>query len=64
MLVRGEMPIADVARQLDFADVSTFHRAFRRWTGQTPATYRASHSAQQLASFSPPQQQPSNQQPS
>ncbi len=64
MLVRGEMPIADVARQLDFADVSTFHRAFRRWTGQTPATYRASHSAQQLASFSPPPQQPSNQQPS
>jgi AraC-like DNA-binding protein len=51
MLVRGEMPIADVARQLDFADVSTFHRAFRRWTGQTPATYRASHTSQHLSSF-------------
>lgn len=48
MLVRGDLPIADVARQLDFADVSTFHRAFRRWTGQTPATYRASHSMRRL----------------
>jgi len=52
MLVRGEMPIADVARQLDFADVSTFHRAFRRWTGQTPATYRSSHTAQGLNGLS------------
>lgn len=52
MLVRGDLPIADVARQLDFADVSTFHRAFRRWTGQTPATYRSSHTAQGLSGLS------------
>lgn len=56
MLVRGDLPIADVARQLDFADVSTFHRAFRRWTGQTPATYRANHSARQLGALTTSQQ--------
>jgi AraC-like DNA-binding protein len=56
MLVRGELPIADVARQLDFADVSTFHRAFRRWTGQTPASYRSNHSTQRLGPLTTTQQ--------
>lgn len=56
MLVRGDLPIADVARQLDFADVSTFHRAFRRWTGQTPASYRANHAAQRLGELGSTQQ--------
>jgi AraC-like DNA-binding protein len=56
MLVRGDLPIADVARQLDFADVSTFHRAFRRWTGQTPASYRANHATQQLGALTTSQQ--------
>jgi AraC-like DNA-binding protein len=56
MLVRGDLPIADVARQLDFADVSTFHRAFRRWTGQTPASYRSNHATQQLGALTTSQQ--------
>lgn len=34
-------PIKQVAHALAFADVSAFHRAFKRWTGQTPAEYRA-----------------------
>jgi AraC-like DNA-binding protein len=32
--------IAEVAFLLGFSEVSTFHRAFKRWTGVTPATYR------------------------
>jgi AraC-like DNA-binding protein len=32
--------IAEVAFRLGFSEVSTFHRAFKRWTGLTPAAYR------------------------
>lgn len=33
--------IAEIAFLLGFSDVSTFHRAFKRWTGHTPHEYRA-----------------------
>lgn len=38
-LVRGETAEA-IAEQLGFSAPSAFHRAFKRWTGSTPAAYR------------------------
>ena len=35
-------PISEVTFLLGFADTSSFSRAFRRWTGQSPVAYRES----------------------
>jgi AraC-like DNA-binding protein len=34
--------IIDVAFELGYADLKGFYRAFRRWTGTTPAEFRVS----------------------
>jgi AraC-like DNA-binding protein len=39
-LAREGMAISEVAYLLGFSDVSTFHRAFKRWTGSTPGEFR------------------------
>lgn len=36
----SERPIADVAEEMGFADGRSFARAFRQWTGKSPAAYR------------------------
>ena len=36
------LPIVEIASALDYADASAFTRAFRRWSGTTPAAWRAS----------------------
>jgi AraC-like DNA-binding protein len=34
------VPIKEAAFLLGFSEPSTFYRAFRRWTGDTPANFR------------------------
>jgi AraC-like DNA-binding protein len=35
------LSVADIAFFLQFSDPAAFHRAFRRWTGRTPRTFRS-----------------------
>lgn len=39
-LAREELPINDIAHRVGFTEPSTFHRAFKKWTGVTPGAYR------------------------
>ena len=39
-VAQSRRPLADIAQFLGFAEVSTFYRAFRRWTGLPPARWR------------------------
>ncbi len=39
-LERGDLSIQAVAEKLGFSEPSTFHRAFKKWTGMTPGAYR------------------------
>lgn len=39
-IVRSDEPIASIGASLGFDDPSVFNRAFRRWTGSTPGSYR------------------------
>lgn len=40
LLADGRLPLKQVADALGFASVSSFHRAFRRWSGLTPSAWR------------------------
>jgi len=44
-LADTDLTLADIAVLLGFDEPSAFFRAFRRWTGTTPARYRASSDA-------------------
>ncbi|MFO7529682.1 MAG: AraC family transcriptional regulator [Marinobacter sp.] len=39
-LGRQDLPINDIAEKVGFTEPSTFHRAFKKWTGVTPGAYR------------------------
>ncbi|WP_158842937.1 AraC family transcriptional regulator [Saccharothrix deserti] len=39
-LVRGGESVEELALRLGFSEASAFHRAFKRWTGSSPGTYR------------------------
>jgi len=40
MLKETDMPIAQIAETLGYAELSAFYRAFRRWYGKPPGAYR------------------------
>jgi AraC-like DNA-binding protein len=40
LLRSGELSLEDVAERLGYSTLSNFVRAFRKWTGVTPAAYR------------------------
>ena len=41
LLTEPELPIKEIASSMGFSDATAFHRAFRTWTGMTPAAFRA-----------------------
>lgn len=42
LLGRSDMPLKRIARLVGYGDEASFGRAFRSWTGRTPAEYRRS----------------------
>ncbi|WP_054883215.1 AraC family transcriptional regulator [Pseudomonas sp. NBRC 111130] len=55
-LREGTLSIAEIAEQAGFQEPSAFHRAFKKWTGQSPGSYRARLAG--LANFNPAVRQP------
>ncbi len=43
LLLKPQLPLEKVAQQVGFSETSTFHRAFKKWTGVTPGLYRQLH---------------------
>ena len=41
LLMDTQVPLAQVAAALGYSEASAFTRAFRRWSGQTPTTWRS-----------------------
>ncbi|MEO0379852.1 MAG: AraC family transcriptional regulator ligand-binding domain-containing protein [Pseudomonadota bacterium] len=39
-LQMGEKSVEEIAHDVGFSSAANFHRAFQRWTGNTPSTYR------------------------
>ena len=48
-LADPRLSIEDIAAQLGFNDASSFHRAFRKWTGAAPGAYRGAELIQSSA---------------
>ncbi|MBB5955848.1 AraC-like DNA-binding protein [Saccharothrix tamanrassetensis] len=45
-LVRGGESVEELALRLGFSEASAFHRAFKRWTGNSPGAYRTGAAGQ------------------
>ena len=50
MLEHSAMEVSQIASLLDYADASAFTRAFRRWSGTTPARWRGTRTPSRRAS--------------
>lgn len=48
LLEDSEMEVCQIANVLNYTDASTFTRAFRRWSGTTPARWRSGHRVDDL----------------
>jgi AraC-like DNA-binding protein len=48
-LLTGTRSIGEIAFLLGFSEASAFHRAFRRWSGSTPAAFRSRVLAQPVS---------------
>jgi len=44
-LADKRMPLAEISHMLGFSDTSSFSRAFKKWTGEPPATFRSNLAA-------------------
>ncbi|MEY1662190.1 AraC family transcriptional regulator [Isoalcanivorax beigongshangi] len=42
-LSKAELSIDEIALLMGFSEASSFHRAFKKWTGKTPSVYRREH---------------------
>ena len=51
-----QIPVTEISYMLGFSDVSSFSRAFKRWTGHSPAASRQRHPAHVGPGFLPPMQ--------
>jgi AraC-like DNA-binding protein len=40
-LARTQLPLIEIANRVGFSEASTFHRAFKNWTGVAPGEYRS-----------------------
>ncbi len=49
-LVKTRDPVAQIAADVGFENLSAFHRAFRTWTGSTPRSYRRQQLVDESAS--------------
>jgi AraC-like DNA-binding protein len=43
LLQKSRLTLEEIALSLGFSELSTFHRAFRRWTGLAPGEFRDQH---------------------
>ena len=48
-LLETNMPVADIAQSLQYANPAAFTRAFRRWAGVTPQAWRSTHRSKPVA---------------
>lgn len=45
-LSKPDLSIDEIALLMGFSEASSFHRAFKKWTGKTPSVYRHEHFSQ------------------